>query len=137
MECLVIVFLSKSELCDLKKSISTIELLIGVLGNLLKMENSISLLRLLIFYALCKQLTNVKMCFDVRSIFFNDTLQIGQGLLIFTIMIPRQASLHIALLVELLVIRFRLLLPQKLNCFGVSLGGFCEIFLRFMAIANS
>ena len=57
--------------------------------------------------------------------------------MIFAIVIPRQASLHVALLVELLVVRLGLLVGEQFDGLGVSLGGLCEILFGFVAVADA
>ena len=52
-------------------------------------------------------------------------------------MIPRQASLHVALLVELLVVRLGLLVGEQFDGLGVSLGGLGEILFGLVAVADA
>jgi len=112
VECLIIIFLSEAQLSYLEKSVATVELLVWVLGNLLKVKDSVSLLGLLIFNAFCEDFSNVEMGLDIRSIFFYHALQVCERLLKFAVMVSRQASFHVALLEQLLIVRFVLLLVQ-------------------------
>ena len=57
--------------------------------------------------------------------------------MIFAIVIPRQASLHVALLVELLVVRLGLLVGEQFDCFGVSLSGLGKVLFGFVAVADA
>ena len=57
--------------------------------------------------------------------------------MIFAIVIPRQASLHVALLVELLVVGLGLLVSEQFDRFGVSLGGLGEVLFGFVAVADA
>ena len=54
-----------------------------------------------------------------------------------SIMVPRQASLQVALLVELFVIWFRLLLAKQFDGFSVSLGGLRKVLFSLMAVTDA
>ena len=55
--------------------------------------------------ALGKYLADVVMSLDIRSVLLNHTLEIGESLNMLSLPIPRQASLEVALLVEVLIVR--------------------------------
>lgn len=96
----------------MEESVAAVKLLIRVLGNLLEVQYRVSLLRLLVFNAFGEQLADVEVRLDIRSIFLDDVLEVSEGLLVLAVVIPGQASLHVALLEQVLVIRLRLLLIQ-------------------------
>ena len=137
MECFVIVFLSETQPCNLEQSIATIELLVRVFSDLFKMKDRVRLLGGFVFKSFRQHFTEVEVSFNVRSIFLNDALKISKSLLEFTFVVPRQATLHVTLLVELLVVGLGFLLRKHFSCNRVCFRCLGEVFHRLVTVTDA
>lgn len=87
MECFVVCLLAQPKLGHLEHRIAIVKLLVVILGYLFKVQDSICLLRVLVFGSLGKQFANVVMSFYIRAVLLDHALQVRKCHVVLALMV--------------------------------------------------